>query len=248
MHGLAVDPANGHVFTGDGDAKTLSEVDPVAQKVLRTVDVDGAIDAIAYDPGNGHIYADEDDGTRIFVVDARTFKVVGTVALPGHKPEYLAVDPETHNVYQNISDLNEFVIVDGTSLKVKQTVPTPELQANHPLQYDSALRHVLVGGTNGVLSVYGQSGKLLQKATMQPHVDQCDLNPNTHDIACAGGGQVTVLHDSADAAPVIAGQWASPRGVHTCGSDPRTGRVWIVWSTTDPSGPGDFVQALGLSP
>ena len=247
MHGVAVDPVSGHVFTGDGDAKTVSEVDPVTLKVLRTVDVDGTVDAIAYDPGNGHIYADEDDGTRIFVVDAHTFKTVGTVALPGHKPEYLAVDPETHVVYQNISDLNEFVLVDGASLKVTQTVPTPELQANHPLQYDPALHHILVGGTNGALSVYSTSGKLLQKTTMQPHVDQCSLDPNTHELACAGGGLVTVLRDSANAAPVTVGQWTAPRGVHTCGADPRTGQIWIVWSTAEGNAPGDFVQALALS-
>jgi len=248
LHGVAVDPANGHVFTGDGDARTVSEVDPVALKVLRTADVGGVVDAIAYDPGNGHIYADEDDGTRIFVVDARSFTSAGTVALPGHKPEYLAVDPATHVVYQNISDLNEFVIVDGSSLKVTKTVPTPELTANHPLQYDPVLRHVLVGGTNGALSVYDPSGKLLARGTMQEHVDQCDLDPKRHMLACAGGGEVTLLRDSAGSPPSVIARYQAPRGVHTLGVDAPTGHVWIVWASADPSAPGDFVQALVASP
>ncbi|MBV8081354.1 MAG: hypothetical protein JOY86_00060, partial [Candidatus Eremiobacteraeota bacterium] len=47
MHGVAVDPATGHVFTGDGEANSVSEVDPVAMKVLNSADVGGTIDAIA---------------------------------------------------------------------------------------------------------------------------------------------------------------------------------------------------------
>jgi len=243
MHGVAVDPVTGQVFTGDGDGRSVSEVDPVALKVLRSVDVDGPVDAVAYDPGNGHIYADEDDGTRIFVIDAKTMKQIGTVALPGDKPEYLAVDPDTHDVYQNISSDGEYVVVDGTTLKVKQTVHTPELTANHPLQYDPGLHHVLVGGTNGVLSVYDTSGKRLASVEIQPHVDQCSSDLSAHTIACAGNGEVTLVRDGAAGPPVVVAREPVPKGVHTLAIDSKTGRVWIVWASQDPAHPGDFVQA-----
>jgi len=97
MHGVAVDPATGHVYTGEGGdtagANAVSEVDPGAMQEVRRVAVGGHVDAIAYDPGLHRIYADEDDGTRIFVIDAKTFKQIGTIALPGHKPEYIQVNP-----------------------------------------------------------------------------------------------------------------------------------------------------------
>jgi DNA-binding beta-propeller fold protein YncE len=246
LHGVAVDPSTGHIFTGDGEARTVSEVDPVAQKVLRSADVGGEIDAIAYDPGNGHIYADEGDGTRIFVVDGKSFKLLGTVALPGHKPEYLAVDPATHDVYQNIADKNEFVIVDGATLSVKKTVATPEIQSNHPLQYDAVLHHILVGGSNGVLAVYDPTGKLLARVTMQPHVDQCDLDATTHTLACAGNSEVTVFRDSARAPPAMIVRSPVPRGVHTLAIDSKTHHVWIVWASQDPKAPGDYVQAFSF--
>ena len=41
LHGVAVDPATGHVFTGDGESRTVSEIDPVAKTVVRSVDVGG---------------------------------------------------------------------------------------------------------------------------------------------------------------------------------------------------------------
>ncbi|HEY1868439.1 MAG TPA: hypothetical protein VGG70_09095, partial [Candidatus Cybelea sp.] len=131
MAGVAVDPATGHVFTGNGSARSVSEVDPQVQRVLRTVEVAGPVDAIAYDPALGRIYADEYDGTRIFVIDTKTFKQIATVTLPGHKPEYIQVDPQTHNVYQNIADdsaaLSQIAIVDPKSLSVTRSIPTPFL-------------------------------------------------------------------------------------------------------------------------
>jgi hypothetical protein len=244
MHGVAVDPATGHVFTGDGESRTVSEVDPVSLSVVRSADVDGNVDAIAYDPATKHIYADEDDGTRVFVVDAISMKQIATVPLPGHKPEYLAVDPASHRVYQNISDLSEVVVIDGTSLKIVQTIPTPEIKANHPLQYDAAYGHILVGGQNGVFAAYDKSGALVGKTTIQTRVDQCNLDQSSHHIACAGSGMLTVLQDNPSGPPTVLTQSLIPSEAHTVGIDPETGHSWIVWAGAD----GDFAQSFRLEP
>ncbi|MDQ2858640.1 MAG: YncE family protein [Candidatus Eremiobacteraeota bacterium] len=242
LHGVAVDPANGHVYTGDGEAETVSEIDPVSQKIVRSVDVGGKVDAIAYDPGNGHIYADEDDGTHIYVVDAKSMKSIGTVDLPGHKPEYLAVDPVTHDVYQNIADSAEYVVVDGTTLKITKTVGTPEIQGNHPLQYDAALGHVLVGGQNGVLAAYDKTGKLVGKTPLQARVDQCSLDQASRVIVCAGSGMVSVLRDLPAGAPELIAQAPTARGAHTVGIDSAGKTMWLVWAEAA----GDFVQSFRL--
>jgi len=244
LHGVAVDPATGHVFTGDGEADTVSEIDPVAQTVLGAARVDGAVDAIAYDPGNRHIYADEDDGTRIFVVDAKTMKSIGTVALPGHKPEYISVDPGTHDVYQNISDLSEVVVIDPASLTVKKTLPTPDIKANHPLQFDPAYGHVLVGGQNGLLAAYDKSGTLVGKTAIQARVDQCSLDRTSHVIACAGSKTLTLLRDNPAGAPSVLGSVSVAAGAHTVGIDSATGTIWLVWAETG----GDFVQSFKFTP
>ena len=70
MAGVAVNPANGHIFTGNGDNRSVSEVDPETQQILRTVPTSGPVDAIQYDPALDRIYADEDDGTKMWVIDA----------------------------------------------------------------------------------------------------------------------------------------------------------------------------------
>jgi DNA-binding beta-propeller fold protein YncE len=241
MAGVAFDPTTGHVFTGNGTDDSVSEVDPGAMTVLRSVPVPGRVDAIAYDPSTKRIYADEDDGTRLFVIDATAMSLVKTIVLPGHKPEYLAVDPRTHDVYQNISDLAEIAVVDANTLAVKRTMPTPELSGNHPLQYDATYGEIVVAGTNGMMSAYTPAGVKLGSLNV-PRFDQCDLDHGTHVLACAGSGVIARFTLQPHGAPVPLDTTPVDPGVHTTAIDPRSHAVFITWSKRD--GSGDFVQKL----
>ena len=245
MAGVSVDPATGHVFTGNGDDNSVSEVDPVAMSVLRTVDVPGHVDAIAYDASNGRIYADEDDGTHLFVIDAKSMKLVKSIVLPGHKPEFLSIDPQTHEVYQNISDLAEVAVIDPATLTVKRTFPTPELKGNHPLQYDPQFHQIAVGGTNGVMTAYTRAGTKIGSITV-PRFDQCNLDAAPHVLACAGSGGITRIQLKDNAAPEIIDTTTVNPGVHTTAIDPSTHAVFAVWANRD--GSGDFVQRFTPSP
>lgn len=242
MAGVAVNQATGHVYTGDGDDKALSEVDPVSMKEVHRVSVDGPVDAIAYDPQLHRIYGDEDDGTRIFVIDSQTFKQIATIALPGHKPEYIQIDPKTHIVYQNIATNSEIAVIDPATLKVTRTIATPEITNNHPLQFDEANDTLIVGG-GGHLSVYTLAGKLVG-TTSFPRIDQCTLDQQRQVLACAGGGGVWLYTIPKSGAPQQIGNVSINRGVHTVGIDEQTGRAWAVWGTPQ----GDFVQGFTITP
>lgn len=241
MHGVAVDPETGHVFTGNGESRSVSEIDPVKQQVLNTVKVAGNVDALAYDASLHRIYADEDDGSRQFVIDSRTMKQVGTVALPGHKPEYLGIDPKTHKIYQNIANLNEFVIIDPNSLTVVKTVKTPLIANNHPLNIDTVFDHVYVAGRNGLLLTYDMDGKLLWQTKFTGRFDQCANDSQRHMLYCAGAGGVTAFRDSGGNVSVVAVKAIDP-DVHTVGVDTKTGTFWTVWAAKA----GDFVQGFRL--
>jgi WD40 repeat protein len=243
IRGVAVDPASGHVFTGGAD-NTVSEVDPVALKVVNHLDVGGEVDAVAYDPSNGRIYADEDNGTKIWIVDAKTFKLVKTVTIPGHKPEYLAINPKTHEVYQNIDSDSVMVVIDPNTMAVSRTIPTPEIKHNHPLQYDAQYDQIVTGG-GGVLSAYSPSGKKLGEVATGRY-DQCDLDQTQHVLACAGDGGVTRFRLQRGAAPKEIDKVAIAPGVHTVAIDPQTHAVFAVWADAD--GKGDFIQKFTPSP
>jgi DNA-binding beta-propeller fold protein YncE len=238
MHGLAVDPASGHVFTGNGADDSISEVDPVGMRVLRTTKVPGEVDALIADPMLARLYADEDNGTRIFVIDTKTMRHTATVVIPGHKPEYLAVDPRSHRVYQNIADARQIVVIDPASLAVVATIATPELESNHPLQYDDAYGIIVVGGSNGVMSAYAADGRKLAQIAVG-RFDQCDLDRGAHVLACAGGGGVTQVVIGPSGALRILDVTAIDPAVHTVGIDPKTHAVFAVWGGRNG---GAFVQ------
>ncbi len=97
MHGVAVDPATGMVFTGNGTDRTLSKVDPATATIVASVDVPGDIDAIAYDPSRRRIYADQDGGGSVYVVDASTMKLLAHDRDAGRRPRVARRRPGNGN-------------------------------------------------------------------------------------------------------------------------------------------------------
>jgi DNA-binding beta-propeller fold protein YncE len=244
LHGVAVNPDNGHVYTGDSEKRTMNDVDPVGMTVVASVAVPGLVDATAYDAKYHHIYGAEDDGTRLFIVDARSMTLVATVPLPGHKPEYLAIDPKTHKIYQNIANLSEFVVIDPDTLKIVQTVKTPQIENNHGLGLDAVTHHVYIAGKNGVLAVYDLDGTHVTDVQFGGRVDQCMVDDVRHNIACAGDGVITAFHDGGAAGVELIGKRTMDPDVHTLAFDTKTGYIWTVWAAKD----GDFVQGFKITP
>ena len=238
MHGVVVDDATGHVYTGNGTNLTVSEVDPVAQKVLRSVNLGAVIDSLAYDPANGHLYADEDEGTRMFVIDSKEMKLLKTITVPGRKPEYLAVDPQTHDVYQNLDSEAEIAVIDPASLEIKRYIKTPELTHNHPLQFDRTFRLIVVAGLNGVMSSYTPDGKKLAQIPV-PRFDQCDLDQSQHILACGGDGGVTRVQLARDGGLRVLDTTPVGPLIHNAGIDPTTHAVFAPYATVD--GSGDYI-------
>ena len=244
MQGSAHDPVTGLVFTGNGDGKSVSEVDPETMRVVRTVALPGPVDAIAYDPATHRVYADEDTGTVVYVIDTKTMRLTAQVPLPGHDEEYLSVDPRTHVVYQNVPDKREFVEIDPVTLRVTKTVPTPQLVSDHPLQYDAKLDRIVDGGQNGVMTVFTPAGRLVGQGTFPPGVDQCTLDQQSDELACAGKGVISVMRVGASGAPVMLAKLDTHHpGLRSIAIDAKTGYLWAAW--TGPQ--GDFIERFRLT-
>ncbi len=245
MHGVAVDPKTGDVFTGNGTDNSLSKVDPVTSKVLSSVDVPGSIDAIAYDPSHGRVYADQDGGGAVYVIDGATMKLIGTIAMPADDLESPAIDPATGTLYQNLANGGGFAVIDPATLKVAKVVATPQLRDNHPLVFASGANQVIVGGINGALSAYAPDGTHAGDAQVQPRIDQCSTGSAGNLVVCAGRGIVTVVAVKSGLAPRVVGRIDTGHsGLHTVGIDESTNDVWVVFSDSS----GDWVQRLKWAP
>jgi DNA-binding beta-propeller fold protein YncE len=245
MHGVAVDPNTGIVFTGDGTDQAISKVDPTTAKVVAHVDVPGNVDAIAYDPARRRIYADQDGGGSVYVIDAATMKQIATIAMPADDLESPAVDPKTGVLYQNLANGGGFAVIDPATLRVVKVVKTPQLRDNHPLTFSPSADQVIVGGVNGVLSAYTADGTHVGDVAVQPHIDQCGTGSRGDLVACAGRGIVTVVAVKKGAAPRVVGRLnTGQREVHTVGIDEATNDIWIVYADAR----GDWVQRLKWTP
>jgi hypothetical protein len=246
MHGVAVDPSSGDVFTGDGTDDTIREVDPVAMKVIARVEVPGNIDDIAYDPLRHRIYADQDNGTgNVYVIDSASMKHIGTIPMPADDLESPAIDPRTGILYQNLANGGGFAVVDPRRLKVLRVVRTPQIEDNHPLVFSTFADQVVVGGRNGILSAYTPSGEHVGDVAVQPSIDQCSTGSRGRLIACAGKGVISIVAARSGKAPkVLAKLNTGHRGIHTVAIDESTDDVWVVWSDTN----GDWVQKLRWMP
>jgi WD40 repeat protein len=244
IHGVAVDPADGSVYTGNGTDKTVAKVDPVAKKVVASVDVPGNVDGIVYDPALHRLYADEDGGSHVYVIDTTTMKLVGTVTLPSSDPEQMAIDPKTNLVYQNLNDRDSVAVIDAKRLKVIKIIKTPQIVHNHPLVFSPQLNQLIVAGKNGVISAYSPSGDLLGNGKVQTDIDQCSLGQDGELMVCAGAGVITLVKLARNGAPAVIATADTKHDVHTVGIDETRDRVWIVY----PSANGDFIEALRIAP
>ncbi|MGA8534726.1 MAG: hypothetical protein WB615_11500 [Candidatus Tumulicola sp.] len=245
MHGVAVDPLTGDVFTGNGTDDTVSKVDPVAMRVLASVAVPGHVDAIAYDAVRRRIYADQSGGADVYVIDAASMKLLGAIAMPADRLESPSVDPKTGTLYQNLENGGGFAAIDPATMQVIKVVKTPELQDNHALVFAPGANQVAVAGVNGVLSAYAPDGTLAGTVAVQPHIDQCGTGSKGLLVACAGRGIISVVAMRSDAAPqVVARLDTGHPGIHTVGIDESTNDVWVVWSDAS----GDWVQRLSVRP
>jgi hypothetical protein len=244
MHGVAVDPVDGGVYTGNGTNQTIDKVDPVSMKVVATVNVAGNVDGIEYDPELHRLYADEDGGSHVYVIDTATMKLAGTITLPSSDPEAMAIDPATHLLYQNLNDKDSIAVVDPTTLTVARVIKTPQIANNHPLLFSPQLEQLVVGGKNGVLSAYTPAGKRLGDVKVQPDIDQCSIGQRGDIVVCAGKGVVTLVKLVRGRAPAVVATLDTKHAVHTIGIDEARGRAWIVY----PSPSGDFIEALRISP
>lgn len=244
MHGIAIDPADGTVYTGDGSDQTIDKVDPVAMKVTASVGVPGNVDGIAYDAQLHHLYADQDNGSHVYVIDTTSMKLIGTITLPSHDPEQMAIDPATHLLYQNLNDKNSVAAIDPTSFKVIKIIKTPQIVNDHPLLFSPQLDQLVVGGKNGVLSAYTAEGRHLGDGTVQPDIDQCSLGQHGDVAVCAGKGVVTFVKLVRNGAPHVVASIDTKHAVHTVGIDEGRSLAWIVY----PSPQGDFIEALRIAP
>lgn len=105
--GLAIDPANHHLFAGC-DNKVMAIVDTQSGKTLATVPIGQGVDACGFDPGTGEAFASCGDGTLTVVKETSSgkFEVEQTVETK-RGARTMALDASTHTIYLPTAEFME---------------------------------------------------------------------------------------------------------------------------------------------
>jgi DNA-binding beta-propeller fold protein YncE len=197
------------------------------------------------DAVTGRLYADGAARKELSVFDTRSFSRGAPVALPGRVPAQFVADPVTRELYVAFADRPEIAIVDPQSGTVRSSFPTPGLLGRRVLRFDAALGQIAIAGSNGVLDVYDRAGTRRFRIAVPEGVGACDLDTNSHVLACTGPNFLIFIQLIREAVPQIIGTTAVP-GPSLVALDGKTNDALVVRPVS--GGTGTVLERWTTSP
>lgn len=106
--GLAIDIANGLLFSGCRENKSIEVVDVKTGKIVSTLPIEGRVDAVFFDPHSQYIFSSNGEGTVSVYQEMpeNKFDLIQTIATkPGCKT--MTVDMHSHKLYVPVMGTKE---------------------------------------------------------------------------------------------------------------------------------------------
>lgn len=235
-HGLVFAPEFHRAFTTNGDAKSVSIIDPESLKVVGEIKLGTREpDGILYDPASKRVFTfNEEPASDATAIDAKSGKVIGNVKLPD-KAETAQADGMGH-VYVNIEDKAELSEFDSRTLKVLHTWSLAPCKTPTGLSIDLAHKRLFTGCRSGVLEVVDYTnGKVVATWPIGQGVDATRFDPATQLVfASCGDGTITVAHEDTPDKYTKVQTISTERGARTMALDEGNHNVYTVTSDFGP--------------
>jgi YVTN family beta-propeller protein len=119
--GIAVDSRAQRVFVANSGNSTVSMLDTVSGRVVRTIAMGAVPVAVALDAENGHAFVTGRSDNTVSMLDARSGAVLRTVAV-GMSPTSVAVDTRTARVFAVNAGDNTVSVLDAATGTLLNTV------------------------------------------------------------------------------------------------------------------------------
>src|ERR1700757_78494 len=223
VHGIALAPDLGRVFTSNGREGTITIFDiqtlkPIGEKVK----VGENPDAILYDPATKRVFTFNGRSQDARAIDGASGKVLGTIKLDG-KPEFAASDAKG-TVFVNIEDKSELTAIDSNKLEVKAKWPLAPCTEPSGLAIDRKNRRLFAGCDNKMMAVVdADSGKVVATPAIGEGVDATAYDDETgFAFASCGEGVVTVVKQESPDKYSVAENATTERGARTMALDAKT--------------------------
>jgi YVTN family beta-propeller protein len=239
IHGVAVAPKLGRVFTSNGRENKVSVVDAKTLKTLSKVETGENPDAILFEPSKFEVYAFNGRGKSATVIDGKSGKVVATIPLSG-KPEFACADAKARRVYCNIEDKSEVAVIDTKSHTVKATWPIAPGEEPSGMAFDSAKYRLFLGcGNKMMVMLDSSSGKVLAHVPIGDGVDATKFDRKSgYTFSSCRDGTVTIAKEKGDALEVVQ-TLKTQQGSRTMALDTTTHRIYLAAAEFGEKKPGE---------
>jgi YVTN family beta-propeller protein len=151
--GMEFDPASGHVFVINGDAKTIDVIDPAKKSVIATIAAGAELEAAVVD-GSGKLFVDGVENHDIIVVDTRSNSVLKHFPMPTcERPHGIAIDPKTHRIFATCAN-KVMVVLDAETGRQIATLPIGAM--NDGAVFDPVRKFAISANGEGTLTVVAE--------------------------------------------------------------------------------------------
>ena len=195
------DPATGHIFTMNGDAKSSSVIDAKTGDLIGNIDLGGGPE-FGVSAGDGKLYINIEDASEVVEVDAAAMKVTRRWSIkPCESPSGLAIDRVHHRLFSGCRN-GTMGISDAQAGKLVTTVPIG--RGVDACRFDEGTGLAFASNGDGTLTVIHQDSPdkytVVGNVTTMRGARTMELDPVSHRL-------FTV---SAEFGPLPAGQRRPP--------------------------------------
>lgn len=181
------DPVSNRVFTFNGDAHSSTVIDPVAGKLITTIDLGGKPE-YGVSAGDGKVYANLTDNGEVVEIDARTLEVTkrwGTA--PCKNPVAMAIDRQHGRLFSGCRS-GVMAVSDYRAGKVVATVPIGT--GVDGAGFDASTGNAFASNADGTLTVVHEDTpdtyRVVETVKTMQGSRNMGLDPTTHAIYLAG--------------------------------------------------------------
>lgn len=229
IHGVAVAPDLGRLFTSNGRENKAGMVDIKTLQTLSKIETGQNPDGMLYEPGRQEVYMFNGRGQSATVIDAKAGKVVATIPLGG-KPEFATADPKAERVYNNLEDKSEVVAIDTKKHEVVNHWPIAPGEEASGMAIDVAHHRLFLGcGNKLMVMLDNTNGKVVGSVPIGQGVDANAFDPGTQlAFASCGDGTVTIAHEDSPDKLTVVQTLKTQAGSRTMTLDPKTHRIYLA--------------------
>src|SRR5690349_23526265 len=182
--GIAYASKENKIYVSDlrGHADTV--IDAKTNQRLTTIPLGGGAGNSQYDATSDRIFVTVDGREELAEIDPNTDQVVARYPLNGCKGSHgLLIDSERHLAFAACEDNSKLVVFD---METKKATATLSVGADPDvLAFDPALHRLYVSAESGVISIFDERDRGLQKVgegMFAPNAHSVAVDPSTHRV------------------------------------------------------------------